>query len=70
MRWITRTIKSVIVITKCVNADTMEVEDCTLRIGNVPPEKIEKTVNKVLENSPYKLVKVLETFTEELIIQK
>lgn len=65
MRMVTRTIKSIVVVTKCVNTDTMEVEDHTFTIANhgkaTNPTKI---INKSLANSPLKLVKVIETREE------
>ena len=65
MRYITRNIKSVIAITKCANLETLEVEDCTFSLGKVAPEKIERTINKMLDGTNLKLVKVVGTTTEE-----
>lgn len=65
MRYITRNIKSVIAITKCVNLDTLEVEDCTFSLGKVAEEKVERAINKMLKDSNLKLAKVVGTTIEE-----
>ena len=65
MRYITRNIKSVIAVTKCVNLETLEVEDVTLSLGKVAPEKVERAIEKQLNETNLKLVKVIGTTTEE-----
>ena len=65
MRYITRTIKTTIVITKCVDSETMEIVDKTFSLGRLPEEKVARAINKLLENSTLKLVKIVETTTDE-----
>ena len=64
MRYITRTIKSSIVVTKCVDVETMEVTDQTFTITATPEEKIPRVINKMLDNSSLKLVKIIDVSTE------
>ena len=65
MRYITRTITSVIAICKVYNTATDEMENATFNIGNVPEQKIEKEINKLLKDTDLKLIKVVECTTEE-----
>lgn len=65
MRMVTRTIKSVIAITKCYDFETNEVVDKTFNLGNVPANKIEKTIDKILDGSNLKFVKLIDITHEE-----
>ena len=65
MRYITRTITSVIAICKVYNNTTDSIEDATFNIGNVPEAKVEKEINKMLKDTDLKLIKVVECTTEE-----
>lgn len=65
MKYITRTIKTLIVITKCVDTETLEIVDKTFTIGNVPSKYAEREVNKQLKGTTLKLAKILNTTFEE-----
>lgn len=61
MRMVTRTIKTSVIATKCVNTDTMEVVDMTFTLSKVGADEklIAKNLNKKLKGTDLKLVKIL-----------
>ena len=65
MRYITRTIKSVIAVCKVYNTVTDEVEDCTLSLGNIPDTKIEAEATKQLKGTDLKFIKLVGATNEE-----
>lgn len=65
MRYVTRTITSVIAICKVYNNAKDKVEDATFNMGNVSEAKLEKEINKQLKDTDYKLLKIVDTTTEE-----
>ena len=69
MRMVTRTIKHVVVATKCIHTATMEVEDLSFTLparGELGEKEIARLINKMLDadGGLYKLVKIVG-FTEE-----
>jgi len=65
MRYITRTIKSMQVITKVYNETTDAIEDATFSISNVPEAKVEREVTKLLKDTNLKLIKIVGTSETE-----
>ena len=65
MRYITRTIKTVIAVVKVYNTETDNIEEMTLSLGNVPENKVESEVNRQLKKTEYKFIKVIGTTNDE-----
>lgn len=61
MRMVTRTITSSVIVTKCIDTDTMEVIDKTFTFGKVGTDEkiLTRIINKSLKNSNLKLVKIV-----------
>lgn len=64
MRYITRTIKTTLAITKCVDTETMDIVDKTFTLGNTPAEKVARVINKMLDGTTMKLVKIVDITTD------
>lgn len=65
MRYITRTIKTVIAVCKVYNTTTDDIEEVTLSLGNIPDNKIESEASKQLKKTEYKFIKVVGATNDE-----
>lgn len=66
---VTRTIQTTVANCLCVNPDTREVTEITLTLSGTfkDNKSLEKAVNKVTENAPFRVVSITDSRVEETL---
>ena len=66
---VTRTIQTTVANCLCVNLDTREVTEITLTLSGTfkDNKSLEKAVNKVTENAPFRVVSITDSRVEETL---